>query len=335
MKLKWPFLFAIAFLVMVSCQPKKTNPTLKEQTFKELDELNRLISKNPEDTDALHQRAKYFLASANYEDALADLNKVLQLDSKNPEFFLTLAEVYLKMGQADACSGALQQASNLDPQNPVPFFRLAELYLMMDEKPTAMIYADRSLAVQSFNPDALFVKGLVYLANTDTANAVRNFELALNQREAFFEPLFQLGVIHTVRHNPLAEQYLLKAVRLFPQQYKGRYQLALYYQENDHVKEAELQYDTLLQIVPENKFVLFNLGYLNLIYLNNLEKAIQFFDDALLSDPNYVDALYNKGRAMEELGQYSNAREVYQEVLRRETNHKLAIQALNRLDSRR
>jgi len=48
-----------------------------------------------------------------------------------------------------------------------------------------------------------------------------------------------------------------------------------------------------------------------------------------------VDALYNKGRALEELGLYENAREVYQEVLNRETNHALSIEALNRLDIRR
>lgn len=335
MKIKWPFLVLIAFLTIMSCQSDQADEGKNLTTVKELDELNKLISNNPSDKDALHQRAKYYLATANYEDALSDLNKALQLDGKNIDFYLTLAEVYLKMGQAEACSGALQQASILDPQNPVPFFRLAELYLMMDEIASAMIYADRSLAVQSFNPDALFVKGLIYLANTDTSNAVRNFELALSQREAFFEALMQLGIIHTIRHNPLAEQYLLKAVRLFPEQYKGRYQLALYYQENDRVEDAELHYDTLLQLVPDNKFVLFNLGYLNLVYLNQYEKAIRYFEDALLNDPNYVDALYNKGRAMEELGQYANAREVYQEVLRRETNHPLAIEALNRLDNRR
>jgi tetratricopeptide (TPR) repeat protein len=72
-----------------------------------------------------------------------------------------------------------------------------------------------------------------------------------------------------------------------------------------------------------------------LVYLNNFEKAIQFFDEVLINDPNYVDALYNKGRALEELGQFMNAREIYNEVLRRESNHPLAIEALNRLDLRR
>ncbi len=335
MKIKWPLLLAFAIAFMAACQPKKADPAQNSQTVKELNELNKLIEKNPSDKEALHQRASYFLANEDYEQALADLNRALQLDNKDIELFLTLAEVYLKMGQADACSGALQQASAIDPENPVPYFRLAELYLMMDEKSSAMIYADRSLDVKSFNPDALFVKGLIFLANTDTANAVRNFELALNQREEFFEPLMQLGVIHTIRHNPLAEQYLLKAIRLFPQQYRARYQLALYYQENERVEEASLHYDSLLQWIPDNKYVLFNLGYLNLVYQNNNERAIEYFDEALISDPNYVDALYNKGRAMEDLGQYANAREVYQEVLRREVNHSLAIEALNRIDNRR
>ncbi len=325
---------AIVFLQACNSGGEQSKDTDKKP-FTDLEQLNELIRNDSTNKELYHQRARFFLLNNQFENTLSDLNRALLLDNKNQSVFLTLAETYLKMGQSESCNAALLKAVDLDPQNPVPYFRLAELYLLLNDPTTAMIWADRSLAASRLNPDGLFVKGLVFLAQKDTSNAVRNFQFALDQKEAFFEPLMQLGLIYSVQRNELTEQYLGKAIRLFPQEYRARYQLALYLQDNDRIQDAVAHYDTLIQLIPDNKYVLFNLGYINLVYLGENEKAIQYFDQVIANDPNYVDALYNKGRALEELRQYENAREVYQEVLNRETNHALSIEALNRLDIRR
>jgi len=332
-------LFILLWIVMVFFQAcnsdSEKSKVADEQLITDLEQLNELIRNDSANLELYHQRARYYLLNNKFENTLSDLNRALLLDNKNQSVFLTLAETYLKMGQSESCNAALLKAVDLDPQNPVPYFRLAELYLLLDDPTTAMIWADRSLAASKLNPDGLFVKGLVFLAQKDTINAVRNFQFALDKKEAFFEPLMQLGLIYSVQRNELTEQYLGKAIRLFPKEYRARYQLALYLQDNDRIQDAVAHYDTLIQLIPDNKYVLFNLGYINLVYLGENEKAIQYFDQVIANDPNYVDALYNKGRALEELGQYENAREVYQEVLHRETNHDLSIEALNRLDIRR
>ncbi len=327
------FFSFIVFLSSCNDTAPKQQVLANEKTS--IDNVTDLIQKDSNNALLFNQRAKLYLLEGKIEMALNDVNKGLQKNSKEQELFLTLAEIYLLMGQSEGCNSALMKAVEVNPQNPVPFFRLAELNLLMDDYSTAMIYADRSLSLSKVNPDALFTKGLIFLAQTDTVNAVRFFQFSLDQKETFLEPLIQLGIVYSVQRNPLAEQYLLKAIQLYPEAYSARYQLALYLQDNDRVNDAVLHYDTLLQVVPDNKFVLFNLGYVHMVYLNNYEKAINYFDEVLINDPNYIDALYNKGRALEELGQYLNAREIYTEVLSRERNHQLSIDALNRLDRRR
>ncbi|KAF0129057.1 MAG: tetratricopeptide repeat protein [Bacteroidetes bacterium] len=326
---------ALFGLSLFSCKERPKINEAKPAENTELEQLSLLIKGDSNNAALYNQRANYYLSRNDVALALNDINKALQKNSKDQALFLTLAEIYLKMGQPDGCNSALQKAVEIDPENSVPYFRLAELNLLLEDYTTAMMYADRSLNMHQLNPDAHFVKGLIYLAKNDTTNAIRNFQFSLDQRELFLEPLIQLGKIYTIQRNNLAALYLEKAIRQFPEAYDARYQLALYLQDNERVEEALIHYDTLLQLLPENKYVLFNIGYLQLVYLNNFEKAIQFFDEVLLNDPNYVDALYNKGRALEELGQFMNSREIYNEVLRRESNHHLAIEALNRLDLRR
>ncbi len=300
-----------------------------------LTQLNQRIKADSNNVLLLNERAQYYLEKQQIDKALFDLNKALDIDSRNAEIFLTLAEVYFAMGRLDNCNAALLKASEIDPKNPKPFVKLAELNLMMDNLNVALAYTDKSLAVSNYNPEAFYVRGMIFLTRNDTASAMKNLMLALDQKENFYEPMMQIGIIFSNQCNELAEQYLQKLIVTFPETMQARYQLALYLQDNNRVEDALLHYDTLLKSTPSNKFVLFNIGYVHLVYLENYAKSIEYFDEALVTDPNYIDALYNKGRALEELGKYVTARDLYEQVLQRSTNYELAIEGLNRLDRRR
>ena len=79
----------------------------------------------------------------------------------------------------------------------------------------------------------------------------------------------------------------------------------------------------------------FNIGYLYLVFDQRFDSALFYFDRSLSIDPQYVDALYNKGRTLEEMGKLNAARDIYQDVLKYRTNYDLAIEALNRLDRKK
>lgn len=317
----------------------KNNPENKSDkpadTTDPLELLSQRIKTDSLNANLFNERARLYLGRGQTDKALIDLNRALELNSKESAFFMTLADVYLMMQKPDNVNAALLKAVELSPDNPMPLVKLAELNLMLEQYNTALAFTDRSLEINRFNPEAYFVRGSVFLARNDTLSALRNILLALDQKQDFYEAMIKLGVIYTIQRNPLAEQYLQRALKLFPGSMQARYQLALYLQDNERATEALLHYDTLLTLVPNHPLVLYNKGYVNLVYLNDFATAIDFFDQALINDPNYVDALYNKGRALEEMGRFVNARDVYNEVLRRRPNYELAVQALNRLDLRR
>lgn len=300
-----------------------------------LTQLNQRIQADSSNVLHLNERALYYLEKQQIDKALFDLNRALDIDSRNAEIFLTLAEVYFAMGRLDNCNAALLKAAEIEPNNPKPFVKLAELNLMMDKLNVALAYTDKSLAVSNYNPEAFYVRGMIFLNRNDTVSAMKNLMLALDQKENFYEPMMQIGIILSNQRNELAEQYLQKLILTFPETMQARYQLALYLQDNNRVEDALLHYDTLLKSTPSNKFVLFNIGYVYLVYLENYTKSIEYFDEALVKDPDYIDALYNKGRALEELGKYVTARDLYEQVLQRSTNYQLAIEGLNRLDRRK
>lgn len=331
----WLMLVIVA-LSFAGCRQGGDSGNQKQaETADPLELLNKKIMADSTNAMLYNDRAKHYLAKGQADKALVDLNKALELNPTEVAIFMTLADAYLLMQKPENVNAALLKAVDLAPTDPRPLVKLAELNLMLEQYNTALAYSDRSLEVSSFNPEAYFVKGSVYLARKDTVMALRNILLALDQKQDFYEALIKLGVIYTEQRNPLAEQYLQRALKFFPASLQARYQLALYLQDNERANEALKHYDTLLNQLPNHPLVLYNKGYVHLVYLNDYPAAIDFFDQALIHDPNYVDALYNKGRALEEMGRYAIARELYNEVLRRKPNHELAVKALNRLDLRR
>lgn len=334
---KWITILWIGISVLLFSCNRTSLP--KNETAKsaadELELLTQQLLADSTNASLWNGRAQLFLARGQFDRALFDINKALENDPSNLEVFLTLADIYISMGKPDNCNAALLKAVDLAPNDPRPYVKLAELNLMLENLNMALGWTDKSLEANKFNPDAYFVRGMIFMARKDTLSALRNLKLGLDQNENFYEAMIQLGIIYTEQANPIAEQYLLRALSVFPESMQARYQLALYLQDNERVEEALKHYDTLLMRHPDNKFVLYNIGYAHMVYLSDYNTAINYFDEALLSDPTYIDALYNKGRALEELGRYVNARDVYNEVLRRKTNYELAIEGLNRLDRRR
>ena len=109
------------------------------------------------------------------------------------------------------------------------------------------------------------------------------------------------------------------------------YDLAMYLQDNGDPEKALEIYDTLDARIPGNYQILFNKGYVNLVYMLDYDKAIEEFDKALAVNPKSVDALLNEGVAYEQKGNFMKAKSIYLQILKDNPNYQLAIDALHRI----
>ena len=279
-------------------------------------------------------RAKAYFASEQIGQAMIDINKSLQLDPNNIDTYLLLADVYYALGDQDNINATLNKAVEINSLDARPLVKLAELNLLQQNFNLAIGYVDKALGLSSYNPRAYFVKGVCYMAaKQDTASALKNFQLASEQDATFYDPVEQISRIYAVHQPPYAMDYLRKAQRQFPDYPTARYELALYLQSHGDPEEALLHYDSLLMQRPDNYIVLFNKGYVNYVYLEDNEAALDYFNQALEVKPDYLDAKYNKGRVIEQMGDYAQAMEIYKEVLKQKPDYTLAIDAINRIQN--
>ena len=340
--MKKNLLFLGLLLALFACNntPKpETDPSPQEPTTpvtvnEAIQLLTDSITMDSTNARLYVSRAKAYFANEQVGQAMVDINKSLQLDPNNVETYLLLADVYYAMGDQDNIAATLNKAVEINSLDARPLVKLAELNLLQQNFNLAFAYVDKALGLSSYNPKAYFVKGMCYMASKqDTANALKNFQLASEQDENFYDPVEQISRIYAVQEPPYAMDYLRKAQQQFPDIPTARYELALYLQSHGEPEEAMAHYDTILMQYPYNYIVLFNKGYVNYVYLMDNEAALEYFNKALTINPAYIDAKYNKGRVLEQMGDYSQAADIYKDVLKTQPDYKLAIDALNRVQN--
>lgn len=330
-------LFVISLVTTQSCKSgKEGNEDKKEVSDTISDELTRLsdaIIKNPKLTAPYLDRAVFYAHDGKYNEALADINTALDLNDKEPAIYLALSEVYLYSGKTQRALDALKKAAELDPQNAMVDVKAAKVYLTMSDYNQTFNSLRKALSKDPDNAEAFFLSGLANEEMGDTLKAIDNYQAAVSKDNKNYDALKQLGIIFSIRHNPLAIDYLRNAASLRPESPDALYILGMHYQENNDPDKALSVYQEILQIDSTFKLAHYNTGYIYLVYKNEYTNAIDAFSRALKLDPEYTDALYNRGYSKELAGMIEDARKDYQQVLRMKVNDDKAIEGLNRLDS--
>lgn len=296
-----------------------------------LDLLTDSIAQDGTRSDLYIHRAQLYLEREQIGLAMMDVNQAIQIDPKNVDALLILSDLYYMLGDETNITATLNKALEVDPYDTRAMVKLAELNLLKQNYNLAFGYVDNALKVNTYNPRAYFVKGMTYMAKQDTVSAMKNFMIAREQDVTFYDPQREICAIYWAQNDPLTESFMRSMMVNFPDQPLVRYDLAMFLQDNGKPEEALAHYDTLLMLQPGNSRLLFNKGYVCFVYLGDNEQALEYFNQSLQSDPEYVDALYNKGHVYEQMGDYAQAKAIYQQVLGKYPNYKLAIDGMNRV----
>lgn len=329
--MKKVFLVLTCALLMASCT-ESGNKENKQSTD------NQQVTSSIEDgfTDTLDvngyvNRARWYLANQQVGNAIRDINSALSIDGKNVDALLVLADIYYALGDKDNILLTLNKATEIAPLDTRPVIKLAELSFLQGNSNLANAYLDKALELNKINPQAYYMRGIICMSKNDTVQALKQFMIARNQDDSFIDPVLQIANIYAAQRNPMARDFYALAIQIEPDNLGSYYDLAMYLQDNGDPEKALQIYDTLDARKPGNYQILFNKGYVNLVYLLEYDKAIEEFDKALAINPKSVDALLNKGVAYEQKGNFKQAKSIYLQILKDNQNYQLAIDALHRI----
>ncbi len=338
--LDFSLFFSILFLgfCIASCKNEEVRKDVIVQEAKDtsafaqqIDSLSAILSKNPKNVPALHQRAKFYFQAKIFGKAYIDMAAVLEMDTTVPEYFLTLADLYFTTGKSGNSKAALEKCLSIDPQNVKANLKLSELYLYVQNYKRSIEYADQALKSDVNNAKAYFIKGMNFKELGDTTKAISSFRTVIDQEPEYYDAFMQLGILFSIKKNPIALQYLNSALTLRPRSVEAMYSRALIFQENGKYNSAIEDYTHMLSIEPKNRSAHFNLGYIHQEYLKVFDEAIKHYDRAIASDSLYYQAFHNRGLCKERIGNVKAAELDFRAAMKISPNYLPSVAGLNRI----
>ena len=329
--MKKVFLVLACALMLTSCTQCSDDNSKQPKDNQQVTTVDDGLTADTLDVNGYIDRARYYLANEQVGMAIRDINSALSLDGKNVDALLVLTDIYYALGDQDNILMTLNKATEIAPNDPRPVIKLAEMSFLQGNNQLANAYLDKALELNSINPQAYYLRGIISLSKNDTVQAMKQFMKARSQDDSFIDPVYQIANIYAAQRNPMAEDFYQLAIEMNPNDWTTYYDLAMYLQDNGDPEKALEIYDTLDARIPGNYQILFNKGYVNLVYMLDYDKAIEEFDKALAVNPKSVDALLNEGVAYEQKGNYKKAKSIYLQILKDNPNYQLAIDALHRI----
>lgn len=333
------FLLGCLFLILLSgcrsCKPEKINePETYPDLPPELAVLLRQLETDSSNSMAWNALATYYLKQEKFNEALHHINKALELSPDDYRHFIVLANIYLLMSDANRSLATLLKAADMHPMQAEVLAELGRVQLITKDYPRAIEYLKRALAIDKNNSKAYFWRAMYYLEHADTSKAVSDLQLAVAIDKSLYEGYLELGHILYAQRNPLAAEYLDHALQLAPNQAELIYSIGMAFQEMGRFPQAMDSYNRILSFDSTFYKAWYNLGYIHLVELDNMQAATRYFENAIRFNPQYTDAWYNKGLSHELSGNLHQAWADYKQCLAIDPEYNRAIEGLNRLDQK-
>lgn len=312
-------------LFQYSCQQKQKTEDSKtagnqvvsiDSISLSIDRLNLLIQKEPRNAKFLHSRARIYIGMKKFDEAFKDVQAAIAIDSAQSTFYMSLADIYFAGKKSLASKNALEKAIKLDPHNKDANLKLAELYLFVKKHALSIQYIDAVLQEDKYNPKAYFMKGMNFKEAGDTVKAISSFQTASEQDPRYYDAFMQLGVLFGLKNNPLSVQYFTTAISLQPNNEEAYYGRAMFLQEHGQAERAIEDYKRIQSINPRNKYAHYNQGYIYLVIFEKYDAAVGYFSNAIMIDPEYTEAYFNRGLAYELSGNEASAKNDYLKALK-------------------
>ncbi len=331
------FVAMLMVLGCMACQPgheKNVTAQPGDSTKVRINEFTKLIDDKPGDAELYNSRARLYFLDRQFDLALKDVNKAISISPRNDAFYVTLADIYLLMGQTENSRDALKKSVEINPGNKEALLKLSKLYLIVKDYQGCYATLKQVLEIDQNNAAAYYTRAIALLEQHDTNRAVSDLLKAVDKNQDYYEAYLELGNLFSIRRDRLAESYLKNALNVRPQSKEALYMLAMHYQETGQFEKAIATYGNLSVVDSAFRDVPYNIGFIYLVYLQDFNKAINYFTEAIKKDPEFYQAFYNRGYAYELAGDFAKAREDYQKSLKIMVNYDKAIEGLNRLDAK-
>ena len=152
-------------------------------------EYREALARDPACADCLNQFGRLLIGQGRNPEAAKVLTRSIQLAPRSLHAHLNLGIAYERIGQLDLAEQQLRAAAAISPLNIRVHIALGAFYANRGDYGRAEAALKRALSTNPYNSQARIGLGKIYEADHRRAEAIQEFEVALQNEPGAFEAI--------------------------------------------------------------------------------------------------------------------------------------------------
>jgi tetratricopeptide (TPR) repeat protein len=268
-------------------------------------------------------------------DTDTDTDTVLPISDKQKVAVLQRALDHIQRNQVAAAEALLAQILQSSGEEPDALQLMGVIRRMQGANADAEVFYRRSLAAKPDQPQVHHNLGNLLKASGRLDEAIASQREAIRLKRNYLEAHLNLGLaLFAKGDHAAAEKSFRDALRIQPKYIFAQQSLGALFNETNRPKDAELILRRALasgsQDLRQIAALEHNLG-VSVLLQNRPAEALALFDAAQAKVPNLMNVDYNRGNALQQLGQLEAAVAAYRRAINSDALNMLAHRDLNHL----
>ncbi len=275
---------------------------------------NTALAKNPADGKMRVLLATAQVRQGQFEKAESNLRKVLKNFPDIPKANRELGNALLGQGKGDEAVAAFRRVVELTPENGVAHFDLSIALSKAGHEEEAQEALEKSFEFDPERRELLDAMKLQREKKYNKAEVIYRDILRRDPTNVNATRLLGVTALELGQHR-LATRLLRNAIKLRPEFFGARLDLARAYIEKDDLNEGEETLAEAIRLEPRLPYPRMLLGNL-LSKAGHYEIAVEAYEAALALDPQQGGSLSGMGHALKTIGRQDDAIAAYRECIR-------------------
>jgi len=288
-----------------------------------------LVKLDPDNLEYLKTLSDISILNGNFLNGMNLLERLIELDSENIEMKLRLGTLYYENDQREDALTVFESLYSEENIEPLVLYFLATLMADKNDLLKSEQYARESISRFPNEPRGYGNLALVELQRNNVDEAIRVLLEGREKAAGDFTLNYLLGTCYQLKMDyDTAEQYLLKALEIYPDSIHGRQTLALIYDTTKEWVKSDSLYELLIDDEQVSAQTLNNYAYSLAERGVSLNKAISMAEEAITIEPDNGAYLDTIGWIHFKLGNMNKAHNYIKEAVKLDDTNAVVLEHL-------